>query len=83
VSVKPERSSGGGEEVQYRDGQFYKKDRRDKVSFPITCNATKISKATGKPHKHTVMDLGRSALVKPNFCVTNLDGANNGTVDNH
>jgi hypothetical protein len=68
--------------VLYQDGHYYKKDRRDKVSLPTAWNVTKTSKATGKPQKHTVMDLERSAMGKPNFCVTNLDGANNGMVDN-
>jgi hypothetical protein len=81
VGIEPERSSGGGEGVVYRDGHFYKKDRRDKVSLPTTSSNTKISKATGKPQKLTVLDLGRSAMGKPNFCVTKLDGVNIGTVD--
>jgi hypothetical protein len=68
--------------VLYQDGHFYKKDKCDKVSFPTTSIGTKISKATGKPHKHTVFDLERSAVGKPNSCVTNLDGVNTGTVDN-
>jgi hypothetical protein len=68
--------------VLYRDGHYYKKDRRDKVSLPISCSGSKTNKATGKPHKPTVMDLERSAMGKPNLTVTNLDGANYGTVDN-
>jgi hypothetical protein len=81
VGIEPERSSGGGEGVVYRDGHFYKKDRRDKVSVPTTSIATKISKATGKPQKLTVLDSERSAMGKPNFFVTKLDGVNIGTVD--
>ncbi len=80
ASVDPERRSGDG--VLYRDGHYYKKDRRDKVSLPISCSSSKTNRATGKPHKHTEMDLERSAMGKPNLNITNLDGANNGTVDN-
>jgi hypothetical protein len=68
--------------VLYRDGHYYKKDQRDKVILPIACSGNKSTKATGKPQKTSVMDLERSAMGKPNLSISNLDGANNGTVDN-
>jgi hypothetical protein len=68
--------------VLYRDGHYYKKDRRDKVSVPIASSGNKNAKATGKPQKPILMDLERSATGKPNLPILNMDGANNGTVDN-
>ncbi len=66
----------------YRDGHYYKKDRRDKVSAPTSSSGNKNAKATGKPQKPILMDLERSATDKPKISILNMDGANNGMVDN-
>ncbi len=63
TTVEPERRSGDG--VLYRDGHYYKKDRRDKVSVPTPSSGNKNAKATGKPQKPILMDLEQSATGKP------------------
>jgi hypothetical protein len=65
----PERRKEGG--VLYGDGHYYRKDRREKVSYHNTSN--KYGKAQVKPSFGNENELERSALVKPQIIATNSD----------
>jgi hypothetical protein len=61
AGAEPERMKDSG--VLYGDGHYYRKDRREKVSYPTS--SQKTDKVQVKQIFSNDVDMERSALVKP------------------